>query len=468
MYRICEGGRNMQQPRTVILAAGEGTRMKSSLPKVMHSLCGRPILWHVLQAAEAVASDPVLVVGRGSDQIKDYFGAGLTYVTQEQRLGTGHALQQALPHLPETGELLVLCGDTPLFEAETMEKIVSFHRSSNAAATVVTARLEDPAGYGRIVRCEAGKVEGIVEESHASEQQKAIKEINTGSYCFDLAALHALLPSLPKNQVKGEYYLTDILPMLLEEGRAVEAFLLDDSQQAMGVNDRVQLAQAAALLRQRINEQLMRAGVTMMDPVTTYIDVEVEAGPDTVIYPQTILEGQTRVGSNCIVGPGVHLIDSELGNEVVCRQSVVLESTIGDQALVGPYSYLRPGTVIETGAKIGDFVEIKNSTVGRGSKVPHLSYVGDATLESDVNMGAGSIVVNYDGKKKHRTHIGQGAFIGCNANLVAPVNIGRDAFIAAGSTITRDVPPGALALSRPEQEQKEGVGRRFLGKKEKS
>ncbi len=457
----------MIQTRAVILAAGEGTRMKSSLPKVMHGLCGRPMLWHILRAAEEAASDPILVVGRGSEQIKDYFGDHYTYVVQEHRMGTGHALQQALPFLPREGELLVLCGDTPLFEGETLEKIIRFHREKAAAATVVTTGMDNPSGYGRIIRDNLGRVEGIVEELHATAQQKAIKEINTGSYCIDLKPLHQYLPALPINPIKGEYYLTDLIPILVKEGLGVEGYMLEDGQQAMGINDRAQLARAAALLRVRINNQLMQSGVTLIDPATTYIDVDVDIQPDTVIYPQSILEGKTRVGEGCLLGPGVHFVDSEIGCGVVCRQSVVMESRIGDQAQVGPYAYLRPGSVIEAEVRIGDFVEIKNSTIGRGSKVPHLSYVGDAVLESGVNMGAGSIVVNYDGRKKHRTHIGQDAFIGCNSNLVAPIHIGQGAFIAAGSTITRDVPSGTLALSRPQQEFKKGLARRFLKKKDK-
>ncbi len=457
----------MKKTRAVILAAGDGTRMKSSLPKVMHVLCGRPVLWHILRTAEEAASDPILVVGRGSEQVKDYFGTDYTYVVQEHRMGTGHALQQALPFLPAEGVLLVLCGDTPLFERETLEKLIRFHREKEAAATVVTAGMDNPSGYGRIIRDNEDRVEGIVEELHTTEEQKAIKEINTGSYCFDLKPLHQYLPSLPINPAKGEYYLTDLIPILVKEGLGVEGYRLEDVQQAMGINDRAQLAWAAALLRARINDQLMRSGVTLLDPAATYIDVEVEIGPDTVIYPQSIMEGKTRVGTGCRLGPGVHLVNSEIGNDVVCRQSVVMESRIGDRAQVGPYAYLRPGSIIEEEVRIGDFVEIKNSTVGRGSKVSHLSYVGDATLGPEVNMGAGSIVVNFDGRKKHRTYIDEGAFIGCNSNLVAPIHIGQRAFIAAGSTITRDVPSGTLALSRSEQAFKKDMARRFLKKKEK-
>lgn len=456
----------MRQSWAVILAAGEGTRMKSSLPKVMHLLCGKPLLWHVLRSAQKATARQVVVVGHGADRVRDYFGEKYIYVEQSPQLGTGHALLQALPHLPESGEVLVLCGDTPLLEGGVLEQVIEHHRDRKSTATVITAQMDNPTGYGRIIRDSGGKVIRIVEELEATPEQKAIREVNTGSYCFDLEALKRFLPLLPKNERKGEYYLTDLLFILVERGYPVEAFLLKDSRQALGINDRSQLALAASWMRKKINQELMRAGVTMLDPGSVYVDLGVEVGKDTVIYPQVILEGATWVGENCLLGPGVHLVNARVGHDVICRQAVVLDSEIRNGAQIGPYAYIRPGSIIEEGAKIGDFVEIKNSTIGAGSKVPHLSYVGDASLGPDVNMGAGSIVVNYDGRRKHRTNIEEGAFIGCNSNLVAPLTIGKGAFIAAGSTITRDVPPGSLALSRSRQEIKEGLARRFLGKKD--
>lgn len=455
----------MEELITVILAAGEGTRMKSSLPKVLHRLCGKPMLWHVLESAGAVTGRQIVIAGYGADQVREYFGEEFFYLEQRERLGTGHALQQSLPHLPETGLALVLCGDAPLLEKEVLQELISYHRQSGASATVLTSRLEDPSGYGRIVRDESGGVQKIVEELHLAPEEKVLKEINTGTYCFDLRALKKHLPVLPKNEIKGEYYLTDLVHMLVEAGLSVKAHLLKDARLALGVNDRFQLSQAAALMRKKINDGLMRAGVTMIDPVSTYIDAGVEVGVDTVIYPQTLLEGETKVGKGCRLGPGAHLIDTRVGDGVLCRHSLVLESVLEDGANVGPYAHIRPGSKIGPSVKIGDFVEIKNSSIGQGSKVPHLSYVGDAELGPGVNMGAGSIIVNYDGRKKHKTVIGEGAFIGCNSNLVAPLNIGKGAFIAAGSTVTRDVPPDSLLISRPEQKIKRELGKRFLKKK---
>ncbi|NMB41912.1 MAG: bifunctional UDP-N-acetylglucosamine diphosphorylase/glucosamine-1-phosphate N-acetyltransferase GlmU [Firmicutes bacterium] len=458
----------MEHPRAVILAAGEGTRMKSSLPKVLHPLCGKPLLWYIVQSAKAVTSEQLLVVGHGAGQVKEYFGDEFLYVSQKQRLGTGHALQQTLPHLPAEGEMLVLCGDTPLLEKEVLRQLILTHRRQKAAATILTARMDDPGGYGRIIRSDQGKILKIVEELHLTLEQKKVQEINTGTYCFDLRALKKFLPLLPQNLSKGEYYLTDLIPVLLENGLEVGSYIIADAEQALGINDRLQLARAASRMRERINSLLMRAGVAMIDPATTYIDAGVEIGKDTIIYPQTILEGDTKVGENCLLGPGLHLVDTLVGNEVVCRQSVVLESVLKDGVNIGPYAHIRPGSTIGAKAKIGGFVEVKNSSIGTESKVPHLSYVGDTKMGPDVNVGAGSIVVNYDGRRKHVTNIGEGAFIGCNSNLIAPLNIGDGAFIAAGSTVTRDVPSGSLAISRAKQKVKEGLAQKLMKKKQNS
>lgn len=452
----------MKNSHAVILAAGEGTRMNSSLPKVLHPLCGRPLLWHVLESAKGVTSKQIIITGHKAEQIREYFGENLSYLLQHKRLGTGHALQQALPKLPDQGVVLVLCGDTPLLESEILEELISFHKRRRSSATILTAEMENPSGYGRILRNEEGNVKKIVEELHLTPEQSQIKEINTGTYCFDLQALKRFLPVLPRNEVKGEYYLTDLIPLLIESGLGVEAHLLNDAHLGLGINDRVQLSRAASRMREKINNRLMHQGVTMIDPASTYIDIGVDVGRDTVIYPQTILEGNTKVGENCCLGPGAHLINAHLGDGVVCRQVLILDSVLHDEATVGPYAYIRPGSTIGEGAKVGDFVEIKNSSIGDGSKVPHLSYVGDARVGPRVNMGAGSIVVNFDGRQKHVTTIEEGAFIGCNSNLVAPLNIGKGAFIAAGSTITRDVPSGSLTISRSEQKIKEGSAKRFM------
>jgi len=376
-------------------------------------------------------------------------------------------LQQVLPYLPDSGEALVLCGDTPLLEKDVLEQLILTNRRQGAAATVLTAQMEEPSGYGRIIRDGEGRIRAIVEEPDLTPEQRSVREINTGSYCFELQALKKYLPLLPQNKKKGEYYLTDLLPLLLAAGLRVEAYKIDDAVQALGINDRLQLARATSRMRERINAALMLSGVTMIDPATTYIDVGVEIGRDTVIFPQTILEGKTRVGENCRLGPGLQLVDTIVGNSVFCRQSVVLESVLQDGAVIGPFAHIRPGSIIGPGAKIGDFVEIKNSTIGKGSKVPHLSYVGDTQMGPAVNMGAGSIVVNYDGRRKHATSIGEGAFIGCNSNLIAPVSIGSSSFIAAGSTITRDVPSGSFSIARSRQEIKEGMGERLLKKEKK-
>ncbi len=455
----------MELPRAVILAAGQGKRMKSSLPKVLHLLCGKPLLWHIIQSAKAVTSEQILVIGHGAEQVKNYFGEDFLYAEQQQQLGTGHALQQALPNLPDRGELLVLCGDTPLLEKKVLEELILAHRREDAAATVLTALMDNPEGYGRIIRAEQGEIERIAEELHLAAGQEKIREINTGSYCFDLQALKKFLSVLPQNMLKGEYYLTDMVPVLREAGLKVCSYKIKDGRQALGINDREQLAWAASRLRERINAALMRAGVTMIDPAATYIDAGVQIGRDTVLYPQTVLEGHTKIGENCRLGPGTHLINTLVGDGVTCRQSVVLESTIQEDAVIGPFAHIRPGSTIGPGVKIGDFVEIKNSAIGPGSKVPHLSYVGDTRMGPAVNIGAGCIVVNYDGRRKHVTRIEEGAFIGCNSNLVAPVKVGSGAFIAAGSTITRDVPPGSLAIARAKQENKAGFSRKFLKKK---
>lgn len=336
----------MQRPWAVILAAGEGTRMHSSRPKVMHLLCGRPMLWYVLEAARAVTERQVVVVGYGSAQIKEYFGSGYFYAEQRERLGTGHALLQTLDFLPQSGELLVLCGDTPLMQASILQSLLEQHQGEQGAATVLTAEMKDPTGYGRIIRDATGAVREIVEELHASEEQRSVREINTGAYCFDLAALKQFLPSLSANPVKKEYYLTDLLPLLKTAGYRVSALMLKDAFPALGINDRAQLARATLSLRKRINTVLMRSGVTLLDPAATYIDYGVKVGKETVIYPQTILEGKTEVGEECLLGPGTHLVDSILKDKVTCRQSTLRQSTVEQGVTIGPYACPVPGSTI--------------------------------------------------------------------------------------------------------------------------
>ena len=463
----------MKKPWAVILAAGAGTRMNSSLPKVLHSLCGKPLLWHVLASVSELTDKQIIVTGFAAEQVEGFFGEFYTYVRQEDQLGTGHALSMALPCFPdphnqqEPDEILVLCGDTPLLETHTLKRLLTHHRDNKAAATVLTALLPRPEGYGRIIRGPGGRLTEIVEELHLSEEQRSVQEINTGSYCFNLSSLKEYLPGLPHNAQKGEYYLTDLLPLLLKAGLHVEACPAEEPAFALGINDHIQLAEAAAVMRRRINENLMRSGVAMTDPGTVYIDAGVEVGRDTVIYPQTILQGRTIVGEQCRLGPGTQLTDSLVESGVSCRQSVVTESKLCEGCQVGPFAHLRPGSNIGPGVKIGDFVEVKNSTIGNGSKIPHLTYVGDTDMGAGVNMGAGSIVVNYDGNEKYRTRIEDGAFIGCNSNLIAPVTVGEGAFIGAGSTINKDVPPHAMAIARSKQENRDGWARRFLRKSSK-
>lgn len=451
----------MGQIWAVVLAAGEGKRMFSRLPKVLHPLCGRPMLSYIAGSAAAVAGEQVIIVtGKGSETVREAMGPRWKYALQEKQLGTGHALMQALPLLPEEGTLLVLCGDTPLLEGRHLEKLLVEHGGN--AATVLTTELADPSGYGRIIRDCSGGLRGIVEESDASTGEKIICEINSGTYCFDMKLLRLFLPRLSPANVQREYYLPDIFTLMREQGLRTGICNFEEWQLALGINNRLQLAGAAAIMRERINGSLMLQGVTMIDPSSTYIDYDVVIGPDTVIMPQTVIEGRTVIGSGCRIGPAAQIIDAEIGDEVIFRQSVIEDSVIKSAAQVGPFAYIRPGSSIGSKVKIGDFVEVKNAHIGSEAKVPHLSYVGDADIGSGANLGAGVLVVNFDGRKKHRSSIGQGAFIGCNSNLVSPLEIGAGAFVAAGSTLTRNVPPGALAITRTEQKNIPGEAERLL------
>ncbi|WP_258360700.1 bifunctional UDP-N-acetylglucosamine diphosphorylase/glucosamine-1-phosphate N-acetyltransferase GlmU [Moorella sulfitireducens (nom. illeg.)] len=436
----------------VILAAGQGKRMHSRLPKVLHRIAGRNLLQHVLAATrEAGIEDNVIVIGHGAGEVKAALGEKQKYAYQEKQLGTGHALARAREAAGEAGTILVLCGDTPLIRPATLTGLLQQHRDTGAAVTVLTARVADPTGYGRIIRDGQGQVKGIVEERDATPLEKAINEINTGIYCFAAAFLWPALARLKPDNDQGEYYLTDVVALAVDQGLRVEALVAGDAEEVMGVNDRVQLAAAGAVWRRRINTALMRDGVTIIDPETTYIDVTVTVGRDTVIYPGTFLEGNTIIGAGCCLGPGTTIRDSRVGDGSTITYAVVLESTIGPGCQVGPFAYLRPGTNLEREVKVGDFVEIKASRVGRGSKVPHLTYLGDAMVGAGVNIGAGTITCNYDGRQKWPTIIEDGAFIGSNTNLVAPVKVGAGALVGAGSTITEDVPAGALALARERQ-----------------
>ena len=451
----------------VVLAAGEGVRMRSRRPKVLHELCGRRLIDYPINAAGALGARLVVVIGRDADQVGEAVRAvsDAVLVEQKERRGTGHALLQARAACAgDSGVILVLPGDMPLLSEATLRRLVTHHRETGAAATLLTAELEDPTGYGRIVR-ENGQPVAIVEHRDATPAQRAIREIGTSTYCFDARALWPALSRVTSRNQQGEYYLTDVIGILRQEGRLVEAMKVDDSREGLGVNDRRQLAELAAVMRRRILDRLMLEGVTVLDPASTYVDDTVEIGADTVLHPGAILEGRTIVGAACVVGAGSHVSGSRIGDRVTVRPYCVLDdATVEDGASLGPFCHLRPLSHVGPGAKIGNFVELKKSRIGRGAKVPHLSYVGDATLGEDVNFGAGAITCNYDGVAKHETVVGAGAFIGTNSSLVAPVTVGDGAYVGAGSVITRDVPPGALAVTRAPQAIREG----WVARKQKS
>ncbi|QOY37461.1 bifunctional UDP-N-acetylglucosamine diphosphorylase/glucosamine-1-phosphate N-acetyltransferase GlmU [Anaerobacillus isosaccharinicus] len=437
----------------VILAAGQGTRMKSRLYKVLHSVCGKPMVQHVVDQISLVGVDEtVVVVGHGAEKVKDQLGDKITYVLQEEQLGTGHAVMQAEPVLKnKEGVTIVLCGDTPLITKETMESLLAFHAEHKAKATILTAKATDPTGYGRIVRDSQGAVLRIVEHKDATDEERMITEINTGTYCFDNAALFEALKHVGNTNVQGEYYLPDVIEILQNRGELIAAFQTANFEETLGVNDRVALASAESIMKNRINETHMRNGVTLIDPTNTYIGAEVTIGTDTVIKPGTALSGKTAIGDNCEIGPNTEIIDSLVGDQTMIKQSVVSKSEIGNDVTIGPFAHIRPESQIHDEVKVGNFVEIKKTIFGKGSKASHLSYIGDAQIGSDVNLGCGSITVNYDGKNKYLTKVEDGAFVGCNSNLIAPVTVGKNSYIAAGSTITDDVPENSLAIARERQ-----------------
>lgn len=453
----------MSELVAVILAAGKGTRMKSKLPKVLHKIGGKPMLQHVLDAADAAgAARKVVVVGHEAELVEAMVGEQAQMALQAEQLGTGHAVMQTEAVLKDfCGTVMIICGDTPLLEAAELKKFYEGHVASQAAATVLTAFMDDPAGYGRIIRDADGNVLGIVEEKDAVLEQKAIKEINTGIYCVEAPLLFEVLAILTCDNAQGEYYLTDVLAKLNAMGKKVGGVATADSDMIMGINSRRQLAEAENIMRQRILNKLMDDGVTIMDPASTFIEKGVEIGQDTVIYPYTWLEGTTKIGEDCQIGPNVRLTNVRIGNTAELQFVYGHDCEVQDNVVIGPYVHLRPDTVIGDNVKIGNFVEVKNSHVGTGSKLPHLSYIGDSDIGSSVNIGCGCITVNYDGKKKHRTIIEDNAFVGCNSNMVAPVTIGAGAYIGAGSTITKDVPGDDLGIARAKQKNIEGWAAKY-------
>ncbi len=439
----------------LLLAAGEGTRMKSKRPKVMHTLCGKPMITWVLDALEELKSRGLLdrvvaVIGKGASEVREEVGERALCVVQEERLGTGHAVMVAAPAISED-EVLVLAADSPLVTAATLARLCEVHEKEKPAATVLAVTLDDPTGYGRILRDADGRLRGIVEETEAGREEREIREVNTSTYIFSREALKEALERLGSDNAKGEYFLSDVPGLLAAAGRPVAVCASPGAREFTGINSREQLARAEAMMRERINRRWMEEGVTMEDPSTAYIGAWVKIGRDTLIRPGVVLEGQTVIGEECVLGPGVRIADSRLGNGVVVEQAVVRESEIGDGVTVGPYASLRPGSRLGKGSKAGTFVETKNTVLGEGSKVPHLSYMGDAEIGDGVNVGAGSITCNYDGVSKHRTVIEDGAFIGSDTMFVAPVHVGKGAVTGAGSAITKDVPPGSLGIERSEQ-----------------
>lgn len=437
----------------VILAAGKGVRMCSSLPKVAHQAAGKAMIVHIVEAVEQAGIDDIkVVVGHGREVVRSLLSSKkVEFVIQEQQLGTGHALLQTEKYIDSDSAVLVLAGDTPLLRTSTLQGLIQYHLEKKAQATVLSADLVHPFGYGRIIRQDKGLFSRIVEEKDADEREKAIQEINTGIYCFQAPGVFQLLHRTNTCNSQGEYYLTDVLEMAKNQGQKVEILKMEDAQEIYGVNDRVQLAYVEGILRKRKNQELMRLGVSIIDPASTFIDQEVIIEADSIILPFTIIEGTTRIGSDCKIGPYSRISNSYIGDKVSIESSRVNEAKIGNGCTIGPYAYLRPESELHDNVKVGDFAEIKKSIIGANSKIPHLSYVGDAVLGSGVNIGAGTITCNYDGKNKHKTIIEDQAFIGSNTNLVAPVRVGHNATVGAGSTIAHDVPADTLAVERAQQ-----------------
>lgn len=445
----------------VILAAGKGTRMKSSRPKVLHGLAGRPIIEHVLRTVDGLRADSTtVVIGHGADDVRHALAgrSSLQFVVQSPQLGTGHAVLQAEPVLAgKSGTVLLLYADVPLLQPRTLLRLIEHHRTTKAAATVLTTELAEPYGYGRIVRDGDGRIQRIVEERDASAQERVITEINSGIYCLALKPLFESLHQLASDNAQGEYYLTDLVSMYRQRKLKVETLELESAAELRGINSRAELAELSAVLRDKKNREVMLAGATLEDPASTYIDVDVEIGADSIIGPGVILQGATTVGERCRVHAGSRLTNATLGNDViVLDHCVIVDSRIDAGARIGPFAHLRPDSVVGEGAHVGNFVELKKTSLGPGSKANHLAYLGDATIGAQVNVGAGTITCNYDGVAKHPTVIEDGAFIGSDSQLIAPVRIGAGAYVAAGSSITKDVPPDALGVARAHQDNKPG------------
>lgn len=443
---------------SVILAAGMGTRMKSKMPKVLHKVCGKPLSKWVIDASEAAGADKVCaVVGHKAETVKEVLGDVCEFALQAEQKGTGHAVMQAIDVIKNSkGEVVILNGDTPLITAETINKAIEYHKNNGNQATVITAILDDATGYGRIVRDNDGSVLKIVEQKDASEEEKKINEVNSGMYVFDAQSLVYALDKITPNNAQGEYYLTDTLEILLSAGKKIGGYAISDNDEIRGINDRVQLNEAENIMQKRINEYHMRNGVTMRNPESVYIEDGVEIGNDTEICQNVTIKSGTKIGSDCVIGSGSMLDRAVIHDGVDVLSSVILESEVDEGTHVGPFAYIRPNCHVGKEVKVGDFVELKNSNIDDGTKISHLTYIGDSDVGKRVNFGCGTVTCNYDGKKKYRTTIGDDCFVGCNTNFVSPINVGDGVYIAAGSTITEDIPENSLSIARARQVNKDG------------
>lgn len=447
---------------SIILAAGEGTRMKSKLPKVLHKICGKPLLEYVINASKGAEIEKnVVIIGHGGEQVKEYF-KDEPIIFKEQPIGkdapygTGFAVMQGEEYIDDDSDVIILCGDTPLITKETINKLLKFHKEGNFHGTVLTALLADSTGYGRIKRDESGNIFKIVEEKDATEEEKKIKEINSGIYCFNGKLLRQALKKIDDDNAQGEFYITDVVGILRDEGYKVGAYVVEDSTEIHGINSRIQLAFSEGIMRKRINETHMLNGVTFINPDNTYIEEGVVVGSDTIIYPGVNIEGNTKIGEDCIIRSNSRIVNSQIGDKVEVESSLIEGSIIESNVTIGPNAHLRPKSHIKKNVHIGNFVEVKNAIIGENSKAGHLAYIGDAIVGKDVNIGCGVIFVNYNGKDKQITKVGNNVFIGSNSNLVAPIEINDRVYIAAGSTITKDIEEGTLSIARAQQVNKEG------------
>ena len=442
----------MEKIKALVLSAGKGTRMKSALPKVIHKVCGKEMVNHVIESSiKAGVSDIVAILGHERELVEKVLPKETKLAYQTEQLGTGHAVIMAEQYIEDEDTIVILCGDTPLIKSETLENLFKFHKNNNYCATVLTTTVDNPTGYGRIIRDENSNLLKIVEQKDATEEERKVREINSGIYCFNGKALKESLSKINNNNAQGEYYLTDTLEIIRNSGLKVGAFNGASINELMGVNSRVELSKAEEIMRKRINKSHMINGVTIIDTNSTYIESDVIIGNDTIIYPGVMIKGKTIIGSNCIIDMNSNIEDSIIKDDVTIKNSTITDSHIDEFTTIGPYAYLRPKSNIGKNVKIGDFVEVKNAKIGNNSKASHLTYIGDAEVGEDVNIGCGVVFVNYDGKNKFKSIVKDKAFIGSNSNLVAPVTIEEGGYIATGSTITNDVPKYSLAIARERQ-----------------